>query len=55
MPQTGTAERLDLHHRRHRQDDSATPIPNRFDQPQLLFDWVEKNTDPRILGGRHRG
>jgi len=24
----------------------ATPIPNRFDQPQLLFDWVEKNMTP---------
>jgi len=24
----------------------ATPIPNRFDQPQLLFDWVEKNVAP---------
>jgi hypothetical protein len=24
----------------------ATPIPNRFDQSQLLFDWVEKNTTP---------
>jgi feruloyl esterase len=24
----------------------ATPIPNRFDQTQLLFDWVEKNTTP---------
>jgi feruloyl esterase len=24
----------------------ATPIPNRFDQPQLLFDWVEKNAAP---------
>jgi hypothetical protein len=24
----------------------ATPIPNRFDQPQLLFDWVENNVTP---------
>jgi feruloyl esterase len=24
----------------------ATPIPNRFDQSQLLFDWVEKNMTP---------
>jgi feruloyl esterase len=24
----------------------ATPIPNRFDQTQLLFDWVEKSTVP---------
>ena len=24
----------------------ATPIPNRFDQSQLLFDWVEQNTVP---------
>jgi feruloyl esterase len=24
----------------------ATPIPNRFDQAQLLFDWVEKNMAP---------
>jgi feruloyl esterase len=24
----------------------ATPIPNRFDQTQLLFDWVEKNMTP---------
>jgi feruloyl esterase len=24
----------------------ATPIPNRFDQAQLLFDWVEKSTTP---------
>jgi feruloyl esterase len=25
---------------------AAAPIPNRFDQAQLLFDWVEKNTTP---------
>jgi feruloyl esterase len=25
---------------------AATPIPNRFDQSQLLFDWVEKNMPP---------
>ena len=24
----------------------ATPIPNRFDQAQLLFDWVERNVAP---------
>jgi feruloyl esterase len=24
----------------------ATPIPNRFDQAQLLFDWVERNMAP---------
>jgi feruloyl esterase len=24
----------------------ATPIPNRFDQTQLLFDWVEQNVVP---------
>ena len=24
----------------------ATPIPNRFEQTQLLFDWVEKNVTP---------
>jgi feruloyl esterase len=24
----------------------ATPIPNRFDQVQLLFDWVERNMAP---------
>ena len=24
----------------------ATPIPNRFDQAQLLFEWVEKNMAP---------
>ena len=33
----------------------ATPIPNRFDQPQLLFDWVEKNVAPPIIGRRQRG
>ena len=26
----------------------ATPIPNRFDQTQLLFDWVEKNMAPAM-------
>ena len=25
---------------------AATPIPSRFDQAQLLFDWVEKNATP---------
>ena len=25
---------------------AATPIPNRFDQVQLLFDWVERNVAP---------
>ena len=24
----------------------ATPIPNRFDQTQLLFDWVERSAAP---------
>ena len=32
----------------------ATPIPNRFDQPQLLFDWVEKNMAPSVVGRRQR-
>ena len=26
----------------------ATPIPNRFDQTQLLFDWVENNMAPSM-------
>ena len=26
----------------------ATPIPNRFDQTQLLFDWVESNMAPSM-------
>jgi feruloyl esterase len=26
----------------------ATPIPNRFDQAGLLFDWVEKNVAPPL-------